>query len=56
MTSRPRIRGAVWMIAYVAVIGAVVGSLLSARRRALGEMNTPQAQAEWEMSVRGKLK
>ena len=48
MTSRPRIRGAVWMIAYVAVIGAVVGSLLSARRRALDEMNTPQARAEWE--------
>ena len=48
MTSRPRIRGAVWMIAYVAVIGAVVGSLLSARRRTLGEMNTPQARADWE--------
>ena len=48
MISRPRIRVAVWMIAYVAVIGTVVGSVLSARQRALDELSTPEAQADWE--------
>ena len=33
----------------MAVIGAVVWSLLSVRRRALDGMNTPLAQAEWQM-------
>ena len=40
--------GAIWLVAYVAVIGAVVWSVFAARQRVLGQMNTPQAQADWE--------
>lgn len=48
MMARRWTGGVAWLVAYVAVMGAVVWMVLAARQRVLSQMNTPQAQAEWE--------
>ncbi len=48
MTTRSWIRGVLWLVAYVALIAAVIVSLVDARNHTLSQMDTPQAKAEWE--------
>ncbi len=48
MTTRSWIGGVIWLLAYVALIAAVIVSLVDARNHTLSQMDTPQVQAEWE--------
>ena len=46
--ARFTLAGALWLAAYLAMLAAVVVTLLDVRRQSLATLDTPQARAQWD--------